>query len=45
VSRRPAMPAPAPLPPARRRQLIIRFGRTAAERLRRLVDPDAGELI
>jgi len=45
VSRRPAMPAPAVLPPARRRQLVIRFGRTAAERLRRLTDPDAGELI
>lgn len=45
VSRRPAMPAPAALPPARRRQLVIRFGRAAAERLRRLTDPDANELL
>ncbi len=45
VSRRPAMPAPAALPPARRRQMLIRFGRVAGERLRRLVDPDADALI
>ena len=45
VSRRPAMPAPAALPPARRRQMLIRFGRVAGERLRRLVDPEADSLM
>jgi hypothetical protein len=40
--RQPAV-APAPLPPARRRQLLIRFARIGADRWRRgLVDPDDG---
>ena len=35
--------APAPLAPARRRQLLIRFARLGADRLRRgIVDPDDG---
>jgi hypothetical protein len=33
-----------PLSPARRRALTLRFGRIAAARLRRLIDPDAGRL-
>jgi hypothetical protein len=40
--RQPAT-SPAPLPPARRRQLLIRFARIGADRWRRgLVDPDDG---
>lgn len=40
--RQPAT-APAPLPPARRRQLLIRFARIGADRWRRgLVDPEDG---
>jgi hypothetical protein len=39
VSHRPAMAAPA-LPPARRRQVLIRFARASADRLRRLLDPE-----
>lgn len=31
-----------PLSPGRRRALILRFGRTAAARLRRCLDPEAG---
>ncbi len=38
VSHRPAFAAP-PLAPARRRQLLIRFGRAGADRLRRTLDP------
>lgn len=38
VSHRPAMAAP-PLSPARRRQVLIRFARTSADRVRRLIDP------
>ncbi len=39
VSRRPAYAAPG-LAPARRRSLLIRFGRAAADRLRRSLDPE-----
>ncbi len=39
VSHRPAMVAPA-IPPARRRQMLIRFARASADRLRRLIDPE-----
>jgi hypothetical protein len=40
---RPPAGAPAPLPPARRRQLLIRFARIGADRWRRgLVDPADG---
>jgi hypothetical protein len=39
VSHRPAFAAP-PLAPARRRQLLIRFGRACADRLRRTIDPE-----
>lgn len=42
VSHRPAMAAPHPPVPARRRQLHIRFARLAAERLTRLIDPESG---
>jgi hypothetical protein len=42
VSHRPAMPAPAPLASARRRQMLIRFSRAGADRLRRLLDPETG---
>ena len=38
VGHRPAMAAP-PLSPARRRQVLIRFARTSADRVRRLIDP------
>jgi hypothetical protein len=40
VSPRPAMAAPQAMPPARRRQQLIRFGRIAADRLIRITDPD-----
>lgn len=40
VSHRPAMPAPTTLNPARRRQVLIRFARASADRLRRLLDPE-----
>lgn len=40
VSPRPVMAAPQAMPPARRRQQLIRFGRIAAERLIRVTDPD-----
>jgi hypothetical protein len=40
VSPRAAMAAPQPMPPARRRQQLIRFGRVAADRLVRITDPD-----
>lgn len=39
VSHRPAFASP-PLAPARRRQLLIRFGRASADRLRRTIDPE-----
>jgi hypothetical protein len=39
VSHRAAMAAPA-LPPARRRQVLIRFARASADRLRRVIDPE-----
>ncbi len=40
---RPASPPPAPLPPARRRRLLIDFARLAADRWRRgLADPEDG---
>ncbi|MBL8701554.1 MAG: MmcB family DNA repair protein [Alphaproteobacteria bacterium] len=40
---RPPVAAPAPLAPARRRQLLIRFARLGADRVRRgLLDPDDG---
>jgi hypothetical protein len=39
VSHRPAMAAPQ-LNPARRRQVLIRFARASADRLRRLIDPE-----
>lgn len=39
VSHRPAMAAPA-LAPQRRRQLLIRFARASADRLRRALDPE-----
>jgi hypothetical protein len=43
IARRAPVAMPAPLAPARRRQLLIRFGRVAADRLRRgLIDPDDG---
>jgi len=42
-SLRPPVAAPAPLAPARRRQLLIRFARLGADRLRRgLLDPEDG---
>jgi hypothetical protein len=40
VSHRPAMAAPQ-LNPARRRQVLIRFARASADRLRRLIDPES----
>ena len=39
VSHRPAMATP-PIAPARRRQMLIRFARASADRLRRLIDPE-----
>lgn len=39
VTHRPAMAAPA-LNPARRRQVLIRFARASADRVRRLIDPE-----
>ena len=39
VTHRPAMAA-APLNPARRRQVLIRFARASADRVRRLIDPE-----
>jgi hypothetical protein len=42
VEHRPAAPSPAPLAPARRRQLHVQLARVAAERLRRALDPDSG---
>jgi hypothetical protein len=43
IAHRPPLAMPSPLAPARRRQLLIRFGRLAADRLRRgLVDPEDG---
>jgi hypothetical protein len=39
VSHRPAMAGPQ-LNPARRRQVLIRFARASADRLRRLIDPE-----
>ncbi len=39
VSHRPAMAAPV-LNPARRRQVLIRFARASADRVRRLIDPE-----
>jgi hypothetical protein len=39
VTHRPPMVVP-PLAPARRRQLLIRFGRASADRLRRALDPE-----
>lgn len=41
ASHRPAMAAPQPPVPARRRQMHIRFARLAAERLTRLIDPES----
>lgn len=42
-SLRPPVAAPAPLAPARRRQLLIRFARVGADRVRRgLLDPEDG---
>lgn len=40
VSHRPAMAAPTALHPSRRRQVLIRFARAGADRLRRLLDPE-----
>jgi hypothetical protein len=42
VGHRPPATAPAPLAPARRRQVLLRFARVAADRLRRGLDPEDG---
>jgi hypothetical protein len=42
VAHRPAAIAPAALAPARRRQVLLRFARVAADRLRRQLDPEDG---
>lgn len=42
VEQRPPAPSPSPLAPARRRQLHVQLARVAAERLRRVLDPDSG---
>jgi hypothetical protein len=42
VAHRPAATAPSALAPARRRQVLLRFARVAADRLRRQLDPEDG---